>query len=206
VSTEGRSFELAIVQQEVDTIPPEYEFIGRWSHKGGVEVDGPGWNDLHRAIRWGRARAPHVLIHVRESSSNDCWTWEERKHLAAEWKSYSPGEKAPTNASYAVYPKLRVIGEEPETTKDPGYGGVVRIFQLVPTYKSRAMYTARLQRHRGVAFDVVDALNGVTIEEAVRWSEDRAQNVIVGFGDPDTYDYHVVKTAGMPSLGDLPSW
>ena len=70
-------------------------FTGYWDRGDPPELleDGPGWDDLHDAVAWGKARAPRVL--VRLGATEDTIYSAGEIHLA----KYADG-----SAPYPVWP------------------------------------------------------------------------------------------------------
>jgi hypothetical protein len=154
------------VRQEFDVELPWHRYTGSWQPDPDAPFDeffsedGPGWNDVDEAIRWGRRHAPVVLVRLGEGLR----------------EVYNAGERDDGEAR--GLPRWPGARRRPAANRQPGYGGVVYLGEEFPTYIPVNRFTAfftdldgrPLDRERRV-FEELD--------QAIDWARERAELVLI---------------------------
>lgn len=118
------------IRQEFKVELPWHRYTASWQPNpdGPAETfyyeDGPGWNDVEGAIKWGRQRAPIVYVRLGEG-------WSD---------VYNAGERD----DHRRYPTKRWAGapRRRAANRHPDYAGVVYIGEEFPSYVPTSEFTA----------------------------------------------------------------
>ena len=143
--------------------------------------DGAGWNELEKAVEWGRRHAPIVYVRVGPGLS--------------EW--YNAGEKD----DHAGRPTQRWPGSRRRRAKalHPDYAGVVYVDEEQPNYFPAGRFSAVWASESEEWLDNAEGFEDV--ETAIDWGRERAPVVLVAelptfYQGVPTFPTYEIRSAG----------
>jgi hypothetical protein len=186
--------EVTIVE-EVAIIRQRFRFQATWSRRGG-DYDEAEFETAEEAVKWGRVRAPFVMLRTRSS--------------AQDW---SAGERDPEREAYgAILPRwpsqTETVGQrEPDALTE--YQGVVRVYEAPELVWRSERFTA-LWHEAGGPHWPSDSHFGLerftTLYDAIDWGRARAKVVTVHWNDHPTPYAAGEEQADGQALPTWPPW
>jgi hypothetical protein len=153
------------IREEVRAELPWHRFEGSWQPDADADPetfyseDGPGWNDVEEAIRWGRRRAPIVYVRLGPG-----WT---------EW--FNAGEE--DDGGRDPTPRWPGSRRRRAANRHPDYGGVVYLGENFPSFMPARRFTATWEPEPDRR--AVDQAEFEDVEAAIEWGRERSPVVLV---------------------------